>query len=61
MPDLFDLETKQTLQTGAALLRGRALPVEKALITAIDRITAQAPFSDRIAIHPYRFRSDQTL
>jgi alkylated DNA repair protein (DNA oxidative demethylase) len=44
MPDLFDLETTQTLQAGAVLLRGRALPVDKALLAAIDRITAQAPF-----------------
>ena len=44
MPDLFDRETTQTLQTGAVLLRGRALPVEKALLAAISRIAAQAPF-----------------
>jgi alkylated DNA repair protein (DNA oxidative demethylase) len=44
MPDLFDRETTQTLQTGAVLLRGRALPVDKALLAAIDHIAAQAPF-----------------
>jgi DNA oxidative demethylase len=44
MADLFDLETRQKLQAGAALLRGRALPVAKALLAAIDRIAAQAPF-----------------
>ena len=44
MTDLFDLEATQKLQDGAVLLRGRALPVERALIAAIDHITAQAPF-----------------
>ena len=44
MADLFDLEATQKLQDGAVLLRGRALPVERALLTAIDRIAAQAPF-----------------
>ena len=44
MTDLFDLEAAQKLQDGAVLLRGRALPVERALLAAIDRITAQAPF-----------------
>ena len=44
MPDLFDLETRQPLQDGALLLRGRALPVDKALIAAIDGIAARAPF-----------------
>src|SRR6202163_4461441 len=44
MPDLFDLEEKQALQEGAVLLRGRALPAEKALLAAIDSIAAQAPF-----------------
>ena len=44
MPDLFDLEEKQALQEGAVLLRGRALPAEKALLTAIERIAAKAPF-----------------
>jgi DNA oxidative demethylase len=44
MADLFDLETRQKLQEGAVLLRGRALPVEKALLAAIDRIAAPAPF-----------------
>ncbi|HSS84652.1 MAG TPA: DNA oxidative demethylase AlkB [Reyranella sp.] len=32
------------MQDGAVLLRGRALPVERALLAAIDRIAAQAPF-----------------
>jgi len=44
MADLFDLEAKQKLQEGAVLLHRRALPVEKALLAAIDRIAAQAPF-----------------
>jgi alkylated DNA repair protein (DNA oxidative demethylase) len=44
MTDLFDLEATQKLQDGAVLLRGRALPVERALLAAIDRIAAQAPF-----------------
>jgi alkylated DNA repair protein (DNA oxidative demethylase) len=44
MTDLFDLEATQKLQDGAMLLRGRALPVESALLAAIDRIAAQAPF-----------------
>ena len=44
MTDLFDLDATQKLQDGAVLLRGRALPVERALLAAIDRITAQAPF-----------------
>ena len=44
MPDLFDLEAKQPLQEGAVLLRGRALPVDKALVAAIDDIAARARF-----------------
>ena len=44
MPDLFDLEARQTLQEGAVLLRGRALPVDQALLAAIDGIAARAPF-----------------
>jgi alkylated DNA repair protein (DNA oxidative demethylase) len=44
MADLFDLETRQKLQDGAVLLRGGALPIEKSLLAAIDRIAAQAPF-----------------
>src|SRR5260370_37359037 len=44
MTDLFDLEATQKLQDGAMLLRGRALPVERALVAAIAQITAQAPF-----------------
>jgi DNA oxidative demethylase len=44
MTDLFDLEATQKLQAGAVLLRGRALPVERALLAAIDRVAAQAPF-----------------
>ena len=37
MADLFDLETRQMLREGAVLLRSRALPVEKTLLSAIDR------------------------
>ena len=44
MADLFDLEARQKLAEGAVLLRGRALPVEAALLAAIERISAQAPF-----------------
>jgi DNA oxidative demethylase len=44
MAYLFDLEARQKLQEGAMLLRGRALPVDKALLVAIDRIASQAPF-----------------
>jgi DNA oxidative demethylase len=44
MTDLFDLEATQKLQDGAVLLRGRALPVERGLLAAIDRTAAQAPF-----------------
>ena len=44
MADLFDLEARQKLREGAVLLRGRALPVDKALLDAIKRIAAQAPF-----------------
>jgi alkylated DNA repair protein (DNA oxidative demethylase) len=44
MPDLFDLETKLALQKGAVLLRGRALPVDAALLAAIEAIAVRAPF-----------------
>jgi alkylated DNA repair protein (DNA oxidative demethylase) len=44
MPDLFDLETRQKLGDGAVLLRGRALPADKALLAAIEVIARQAPF-----------------
>ncbi len=44
MADLFDLEARQRLREGAVLLRGRALPVDKALLAAIECISAQAPF-----------------
>jgi alkylated DNA repair protein (DNA oxidative demethylase) len=44
MADLFDLQARQMLREGAVLLRGRARPVEKSLLAAVDRITAQAPF-----------------
>ena len=49
MQDLFDvIETgepdRQELGPAAALLRGRALPVEDALLAALDEITARAPF-----------------
>jgi DNA oxidative demethylase len=43
MADLFDPEARQKLREGAVLLRGRALPVDRALLAAIDRISAQAP------------------
>ena len=44
MPDLFDLEARQPLQEGAVLLRARALPVDRALLAAIDGIASRAPF-----------------
>jgi DNA oxidative demethylase len=44
MADLFDLEARQRLREGAVLLRARALPVDKALLAAIECISAQAPF-----------------
>jgi DNA oxidative demethylase len=44
MADLFDLEARQRLREGAVLLRGHALPVDKALLVAIECISAQAPF-----------------
>ena len=44
MADLFDREARQELAEGAVLLRGRALPVEEALLAAIERIAAQSPF-----------------
>ena len=44
MPDLFDLETKQTLRKGAVLLRGRALAVDTALLAAIESVARRAPF-----------------
>lgn len=44
MADPFDLEARQRLREGAVLLRGRALPVDKALLAAIECISAQAPF-----------------
>jgi alkylated DNA repair protein (DNA oxidative demethylase) len=43
MADLFDPEARQKLREGAVLLRGRALPVDRALLAAIGRISAQAP------------------
>jgi len=44
MPDLFDLETRQTLGDGAVLLRGRALDVDAALLSVIETVARQAPF-----------------
>jgi len=44
MPDLFDLESKQTLRKGAVLLRGRALAVDTALFAAIEAVARRAPF-----------------
>src|SRR5262249_23917904 len=44
MPDLFDLETRQTLGDGAVLLRGRALDVDAALRSVIETVARQAPF-----------------
>jgi len=44
MADLFDLESQQTLREGAALLRGRALAVDTALLAAIDAVARRAPF-----------------
>ncbi|MGH8429765.1 MAG: DNA oxidative demethylase AlkB [Solimonas sp.] len=44
MPDLFDLEARQTLREGAVLLRGQALAVDTAWIAAIEAIAAEAPF-----------------
>ena len=49
MQDLFgELETdrprQEKLGPGALLLRGRALPVEKPILAALDEIVGQAPF-----------------
>ena len=49
MNDLFDgiepLEpTREMMAEGAVLLRGRAIPFEIALLAALERVTAQAPF-----------------
>ena len=44
MADLFDLDSKQVLRDGAALLRGRALSVDAALLESIETIAGQAPF-----------------
>ena len=41
--DLFDGENV-AVRPGATLLRGRALPLEAAILAALERITAEAPF-----------------
>jgi alkylated DNA repair protein (DNA oxidative demethylase) len=42
--ELFPLEGRQVLRPGAVLLRGRALADDRALLGAIQTITAAAPF-----------------
>src|SRR3984893_12281221 len=47
--DLFDIaptreSQRQALTAGAVVLRGRALPVEGAVLAALDQVLAQAPF-----------------
>lgn len=49
MPDLFDAlapaePTTEAMADGAMLLRGVALPYEKAVLAALADITAQSPF-----------------
>ena len=44
MTDLFPLESRQRLGDGAVLMRGRALDHDRALLSAIDAISAQSPF-----------------
>lgn len=44
MPDLFTLDSRQVLQPGAVLLRGRALSIDAELLAAIETIAAQSPF-----------------
>jgi alkylated DNA repair protein (DNA oxidative demethylase) len=44
MTDLFPLESRQVLGDGAVLLRGRALDLDRALLSAIEVIAAQSPF-----------------
>ncbi|UDF33125.1 UNVERIFIED_ORG: DNA oxidative demethylase AlkB (plasmid) [Roseateles sp. XES5] len=49
MPDLFDRlapadPATEIMAEGAVLLRGAALPYEKALLAALDDITASSPF-----------------
>jgi alkylated DNA repair protein (DNA oxidative demethylase) len=44
MTDLFPLESRQRLGDGAVLMRGRALDLDRALLSAIDAISAQSPF-----------------
>src|SRR5215813_13348125 len=41
--EVFPRERTQALGPGAVLLHGRALPCERALLAAIDAITAKAP------------------
>ena len=47
MTDLFgelDEPRREELAAGAVLLRGRALPLETSLLTALGEIVARAPF-----------------
>jgi alkylated DNA repair protein (DNA oxidative demethylase) len=48
MQDLFDnldpVQEREELGPGAVLLRGRALPVERAVLTALDEVVMAAPF-----------------
>ena len=39
-----DEPARQDLDPGAVLLRGRALPVERPILAAIDAIVAKSPF-----------------
>jgi alkylated DNA repair protein (DNA oxidative demethylase) len=43
MDDLFG-EPRETIAEGAVLLRSRALPIEAEILSAIDAVTAAAPF-----------------
>lgn len=42
--DLFAPPDREALAPGAVLLRGRALPLERPLLEALDEVTGQAPF-----------------
>jgi alkylated DNA repair protein (DNA oxidative demethylase) len=48
MQDLFDnlgaVQEREELGPGAVLLRGRALPVERTILAALDEVVAVAPF-----------------
>ena len=44
MLDLFESQERVVLGEQAVLMRGRALPVDTALLAAIDAIAARAPF-----------------